>query len=300
MIHPTTAAHWKPMWLCKTCFSLRSWERSPSKDTKVSDNNSANLCSSSDEIRWFQFRWQHLVTEKKNTEPFYCAPVYMWLVIARCVRHITTQFRRIRRENLQRRSAFILFIFPRNSHKKEKKNTQTVSVPEVGEKHTEEASESHSAFQRAHARRSIPSAPTPRAFDPAALLDGSPDVSFGFGFSAGEETWTSKRGRLEEEDRGRRKKKKNSNPGCLEREDRLLIRGLSIHGVLYAQSGLWGLVLKAEMQGGERGWGIEGGEAMGQRRDGGLGAGLWGREEKRLALDEMSSIVIKQEFPLSL
>lgn len=48
------------------------------------------------------------------------------------------------------------------------------------------------------------------------------------------------------------------------------------------------------------------------RRGRGEGAGLgeeaarWGlvseggREEKRLALDEMSSIVIKQEFPLSL
>lgn len=87
----------------------------------------------------------------------------------------------------------------------------------------------------------------------------------------GEDTWTSKRGRREEEE-GRGGKKKSSNPGCLEREDRQLIRGLSIRGVLYAQSGLWGLVLKPEMQGG---WGIEGGEAMGLQ---GEGASLWGRE----------------------
>lgn len=84
--------------------------------------------------------------------------------------------------------------------------------------------------------------PRLRAFDPAALLDGSPDVSFGFGFSAGRRPGPQREVGEKKKTEGWRGGgdggEKNSNPGCLEREDRLLIRGLSIHGVFYAQSGL--------------------------------------------------------------
>lgn len=90
-----------------------------------------------------------------------------------------------------------------------------------------------------------------------ALLDGSPDESFGSGFSTGKKPGPQ-----------REVRKRNSNPRSLGRGDRLLIRGLSIHGGLYAQSGLWGLVLKPKTQEGKRkgredeGWEEEG--LMGQ------------------------------------
>lgn len=80
------------------------------------------------------------------------------LVITCCVQHVTPllgTFREINGEILRRRSAFILFIFPRNSNTKHTNGLCTKG----GEKHTEEASESHPSFSCAHAQRSIPSAP---------------------------------------------------------------------------------------------------------------------------------------------
>lgn len=64
------------------------------------------------------------------------APIYMCLVITCCARHTATLFGEINRESLQRRSAFILFIFPRNpTLTKKKRYTNSLRTRGGGETH---------------------------------------------------------------------------------------------------------------------------------------------------------------------
>lgn len=278
----------------------------------VQSPNSVKPHSSHNELRCIEWRWQHpspdgQTTNKKNTRPPFF-PVrrscfHVPGVVFSTSRLCSEPSERSTGENLQRRSAFILFIFPRNSDIKHTNGLCTKG----GERRTEEAGESHPSFWCAHAQRSIPSAPRLVRLILRLSWTGRQMWALGLASPQGGDLDLKERSARRRNREGEKKEKLKSrvlgkrrqtayqrliNPWsviCTVRPLRIGIKTRDARGSVRMRNGRRRMRRRGR---GEGGWG--GGAA----RWGLVSEG--GREEKRLALDEMSSIVIKQEFSLSL